>query len=241
MARRPTIYVEGKNDLFALVNLLIRHGINYDHKPWPIAYPEFHAAVSDSTDESRDAMGIDALLTMISDEVRIQAGRTVGFVLDADEFPVSRWQAVRDRLQECGVETEGTDPQEIQTLQTIPEQGFIGRSRTFEARVGVWLMPDNQNAGALEHFLESLIPNSGDGENSLFTFAKSCTATANAHHGALIREVDSLKANLACWLAWQSNPGRPYGTAIRARYFQHESPTALQFVDWFRRLFQIQP
>ena len=56
-------------------------------------------------------------------------------------------------------------------------------------------------------------------------------------HGASYPDGDVRKAVLHAWLAWQQEPGLPYGTAIRARYFMHDSPVAARFVAWFRRLF----
>ena len=40
------------------------------------------------------------------------------------------------------------------------------------------------------------------------------------------------------WLAWQRKPGLPYGTAIKARYFRDDTPVALAFVEWYRRVFR---
>ena len=57
--------------------------------------------------------------------------------------------------------------------------------------------------------------------------------------GALFSEPDKMKAILHAWLAWQEEPGCPYGTAIRAKYFGDDSPAATKFVAWFRRLFEI--
>jgi len=50
-------------------------------------------------------------------------------------------------------------------------------------------------------------------------------------------EVGHRKAILHAWLAWQSNPGCPYGTAITAHYFAHNAELAMRFVDWYARLF----
>ena len=33
-------------------------------------------------------------------------------------------------------------------------------------------------------------------------------------------------------------PRLPYGTAIKAGYFRHDSPVAESFVGWFRRVFK---
>ncbi len=39
------------------------------------------------------------------------------------------------------------------------------------------------------------------------------------------------------WLAWQEEPGKPFGTAITARYLDADAPPAKALVDWMRRLF----
>jgi hypothetical protein len=38
--KRSHVHVEGEDDLHAIVHLLIRHGIEYDTKPWRTNYPE---------------------------------------------------------------------------------------------------------------------------------------------------------------------------------------------------------
>ena len=115
----------------------------------------------------------------------------------------------------------------------------MGESDAYNARVGVWLMPDNQEEGihgegTLERFLETLV----DDDDSLFRYAREATARAKTDHGASYPDGDIRKAVLHAWLAWQKEPGLPYGTAIRARYFMHDSPVAARFVAWFRRLFE---
>ena len=78
----------------------------------------------------------------------------------------------------------------------------------------------------------------GDGD-SLLDYARESTENARAH-GARYPETagGTMKAVLHTWLAWQEEPGLPYGTAIRARYFRHDSPVAECFVKWFRRVFE---
>ena len=45
------------------------------------------------------------------------------------------------------------------------------------------------------------------------------------------------KAQLHTWLAWQAEPGMPFGTALTAACFASDTPKALDFVNWFKRLF----
>ena len=113
---------------------------------------------------------------------------------------------------------------------------FVGESATYRARVGVWLMPDNEQDGALEHFLETLVAES----DPLIEHARSATTQAR-ELGARFGGNAHRKAVLHAWLAWQENPGLPYGSAIRARCFRHDSPVAGRFVAWFRRVFEGSP
>jgi hypothetical protein len=95
------------------------------------------------------------------------------------------------------------------------------------------MMPNNQTAGVLEDFLQRLIP-AGD-----TCWQHADTSTRQARDlGAALRENDHAKGAIHTWLAWQDPPGQPFGTALNARIFHHDSPEALEFVAWFKRLFE---
>ncbi len=49
-------------------------------------------------------------------------------------------------------------------------------------------------------------------------------------------DAHSIKHILA-WLAWQEEPGLPYGLAVSKHYFRHDMALAGRFVDWFKRVF----
>jgi hypothetical protein len=210
---RASVHVEGEDDQHAIVHLLIRHRVDYDAKPWPSQFPEF-----------RVVGGIDRLLAGMQTAVVMSGARAVGFVLDADSPLPDRWRAVRDRLARAGVDA----PREP------PPGGFIGESDRYRARVGVWLMPDNQHDGKLETLLRTLV----DEEDPLIAHAESSTDAAT-DLGAKFGDAGRMKAIVHAWLAWQEQPGLPYGTAIRARYFRHDSPAAAAFAAWFKRLYRI--
>ena len=120
------------------------------------------------------------------------------------------------------------------TPSSPPPEGFIGESTRYRSKVGVWLMPDNQLDGKLETFLQTLI----DDDDPLIGHATDATDRAK-EIGAEFSEPDHIKAVIHSWLAWQEDPGKPYGTAIRAKFFKHDSPAANAFVHWFRKLFDI--
>ena len=207
---RSSLWVEGKNDSHSIRHLLGRHGIDCNQQPW---FPSI--TVAGNRDE---------LLRVLETTVFLTDGRPIGFVLDANSSLRDRWRAVTARLGSVDLEI----PREI------PPEGFVGDSHRFHARVGVWLMPDNRREGTLEHFLETLVQEA----DPLFSYARESTTQAKILHGASYSNADEEKAVLHTWLAWQREPGLPYGTAIRARYFRHDSPVANSFVAWFRRVFE---
>jgi hypothetical protein len=93
-------------------------------------------------------------------------------------------------------------------------------------------MPDNQRDGKLENFLAELIA----ADDPLIGHAQKATAEARGL-GATFSVPDVIKAEVHSWLAWQDEPGKPYGQAMMARYFQHDAAVAARFVAWFRRLY----
>ena len=211
LMERSYLHVEGKDDLHAIVNLLIRHGVDYDTERAVLP-------------EVKDIDSCERILAGMELAVRTSTGRAVGFVLDADLPIESRWHAVRDRLRRV----------EVSVPVSPPPEGLVAESAKYKARVGVWLMPDNRHDGKLETFLQTLV----DADDAVYRHAVTSTREAT-DAGAAFREVDRPKAEVHTWLSWQENPGLPYGSAIRAQYFKHDSPPALAFVQWFRRLFGI--
>lgn len=210
---RSRLHVEGTDDSHAIRHLLIRHGIDYNQKPWPMEFPSVE-----------DIGGKSDLLDGIETAVRLSNNRSIGFVLDANSSLQDCWTAVSSRLRRVGVDAP----------DAIPREGFVGEAEAYRARVGVWLMPDNQRKGTLEIFLRSLV----EDDDPLFPYAEESAEHAK-ELGAGFSANDADKAVLHTWLAWQEEPGLPYGTALRARFFRDDSPAAQAFVTWFRAVFNI--
>ena len=215
MRERSQLRVEGNDDKHAIIHLLARHGIDCGLHSRLVWAPTVEATG-----------GKDMLLRDIDLSIRASSGRAVGFVLDTDLSLNDRWQAVSDRLQRSGVEVP----------ECIPGDGFVGEAPDFRTRVGVWFMPDNEQTGQLEDFLETLVRET----DPILSHAREATTRAKFMHGAAFPETKMTNAILHAWLAWQEEPGLPYGTAIRAKYFRHDTLVAGKFVRWFRRVFDLE-
>ena len=215
---RATLYVEGKDDLNSIIHLLRRHFIDTSE-----AKRSFDIRCARSGDES-ETESVETLLRVMCDAIRQSRALPVGFVVDADSRVQDRWNAVRDRLESLGVD-----------CPRLPvEGGFVAEVHRFRTSVGVWMMPNNADTGMLEHFLYGLIA-SGD---LLLPIAQDATKAAISEDRRF-PEIHEHKAIVHTWLAWQEKPGLPFGTAIKAEYFRHDSANALAFVSWFKRLFSV--
>ena len=201
------LLVEGKDDLHTVIHLLRRRDLDYDNPP--VGLPYIHA-----TD------GYPQLLGALS--VAAKSYKRLGVVIDADLDPKARWTEVRHRFKTVGIELS----------EVSSAGGTVVTGIADEWRVGVWLMPDNSQAGTLETFLSRLVP-LGD---TCWPHAEASAKEAK-RLGAKYPGKYFSKAHIHTWLSWQEEPGQPFGTAITSACFRTDSPDALAFVAWFRRLF----
>ena len=154
--------------------------------------------------------------------------KRVGFIVDADESIEDRWASLRNVLHSdlCG-------------YSTVPEKPVIGGTIISEEKhpvVGLWVMPNNQDSGALEEFLRTLIPDT----DPLWQYAEKCVAELPVLP-EMVTENWKSKARLHTWLAWRKEaPGIPIGQAMRGKEFDPFSESATELLAWLRRLFDLE-
>jgi hypothetical protein len=149
----------------------------------------------------------------------------LGVVIDADTDLAARWQSLHDRLSKAGYQNVPAHPAPTGTILAPPPDSLL-------PRVGVWIMPDNQTRGILEDFLRFLVP-PGSG---LFTHVQSSVAAipaAEKRFGQLAEP----KAIIHTWLAWQAEPGKPFGVAITAKFLDANVAQVDVLVAWLKALF----
>jgi hypothetical protein len=146
-------------------------------------------------------------------------------VLDADQNLMRRWQQVLTVIEKV---SSGY----VLPSQPDPVGVIIPAPDDYKPRLGIWLMPDNQNLGELEDFVAYLI---ADGDQlrpyALDVLSKIEAAKLNKY------KHKRSKAFIHTWLAWQKEPGLPMGAAITAKALSADSPIALIFINWLNRLF----
>lgn len=209
------LYVEGDDDKWAIQALFQKRYGGRDEPSWS---PEIHCCE-----------GFENLTKTLKEELPtiVKNRRTLrlGVVVDADNQPVKRWEAVRKVLREVGIE-----------FPELPSSGELVAEITASlaplTHVGLWVMPGQGRPGELEHLLCQLVP----AEDPVWRFAMEATAHA-CELGARVRPAKIAKANIHTWLAWQHSPGDPFGTALRNGSLNPKSAAADAFVDWFYRVF----
>jgi hypothetical protein len=149
----------------------------------------------------------------------------LGVVLDADTDVMGRWDALKQRFVQAGYSGVPAQPVPDGTILDPPPNSLL-------PRIGVWIMPDNRSTGKLEDFLLLLVPEG----SRLFEHVKISVQRIPEGERRFTKP-DEIKAILHTWLAWQKEPGRPFGTAITAKYLDADVPQADPLVAWLKRLF----
>jgi len=211
------LLVEGKEDQRVIPYLMEANDIHWSNKNPPV--------------NIEDRNGYENLANSFAIQAYLKSGVThLGIIVDADDNIISRWQSLRHA---CLLAISDL-PQDLPTtglLHTVDNKNISQNS----IRFGIWIMPDNQMGGMLETFLAYLILNES---NELWTFAKQSVRTAK-NHSAPFTGVQTDKANIYTWLAWQDPPGRQLHDAVKQRILEPKHSTAKAFVDWFKALYEL--
>lgn len=174
---------------------------------------------SSSDFEIIDKRGVDPLLDSIRVEVRAPGRRAIGIIVDADDHPEDRWNAISDRLRRAHV----TPPSAPAPAGTIID----GRPR-----IGVWLMPNNQARGELEDFVARMIPE----KDAVWPLAQAYVDGIPASERKFASG-KMLRAKVHSWLATREFP-RKMGMAIGAGDLSVSATDAARLVAWLQRLFR---
>ena len=196
------LLVEGPDDKH-----VVRH-IRERNKPMP----EF---------DIKDKGSVGEVLSAISSEVKVSGREAVGIMVDANDDPASRWQAVAYKVREVGVALPA---------RPCPGGTIAGQFPNFpRLRLGVWLMPDNSSIGELEHFIAAMIPK----KDPVWPLAREYIGQIAE---PAFKPKKKRRAEVHAWLAARQEPRR-MGLAIKAGDLDIETAVCNKFVAWLRSLF----
>lgn len=168
--------------------------------------------------------GSDALALKRMNALIVSASppRTIGLIVDADNPDLAgRWASIKAKLA----------PQGYSLPPEPAESGTIIQSETDLPRLGFWLMPNNRITGMLEDFCNEMI------SETMLTTVEKCLDIAIADGCTTFKATHRSKAIVHTFLAWQDEPGKPLGQAVKARLLHSDTVTAQRFVQWMIDLF----
>lgn len=211
MEKENILLVEGPDDRSAITGLMDKHHV--------VRNFEFVIAT-----------GIDNLLQKLDLYLKNAAAYgIIGVVVDADKNVDARWQQLRDRLMKTGKYSCKKMP--------LAEEGMIVEADEPEqdAKVGIWIMPDNKYQGTLENFLLEMVPENDE----LMEEVENELVRLETNKVKRYRDIDRNKAKVHTFLAWEENPGTSLYTAVVSRILNPDADIAKLFMDWMKRLYQI--
>lgn len=119
------------------------------------------------------------------------------------------------------------------TLKATQTAGLVYEHHDGLADVGVWVMPDNQTPGILEDWAQQCLHPQ---ERPLFAHARSAVQTLP--EPPKFRPLQRSKAEVATWLAWQTQPGHGLDRAFAEGLFNTDSHGYQQLAAWLNQIFR---
>ena len=220
---------------------MIQHLIIEGHDSWVLAElwgkhlpnPKGYETDKDLKNKQffKSANGYDNVPRLISATLKTADLTNLGVIVDANEKgAANRLQAIKHRLSDYF-------RNEILAKINLQPGGIVVKEDDKPLTVGIWIMPDNQSNGYLEHFLESMLP--PEGKKDLWGHVQTTLKDLQAQHFCEFEEIAFQKAVIRTWLAWQKEPGLSYGTALSKGYFNPNVNTINPFLNWLANTFEL--
>ncbi len=204
---------EGTDDRHVVVNLLYNHKLNGERLS--------EAYEIDEKGQLKVKNGVDNLINTLDEELQATDLGSLGIIVDADTNLANQWARITRVLNTHGCRNVPTTPSANGTIVTTAD----GK------KIGIWVMPDNQNAGALEDFVAQMIA----AQDDLWPKAQA-DVNAIEEDKRRFKPTYLSKAKVHTWLAWQEEPGTRMGETFKKNYLDPNAPLASRFVAWIKRL-----
>ena len=222
--KKGILFVEGSDDEHTIYALCNHFNLIPTFKDvFEVEVPDSKGEVNKKA-KATEKGGFNNVLKALQASLNGSLIERVGIVIDADSDLQARWQSVKSILERAGYEDLDKKPNPDGTIIIQADKMIFG----------VWIMPDNKiESGYLETFLTHLVPK----KNKSWEQAKNCV-DALEDKPFIKQNVDhTTKAEIHTFLAWQEEPGKPFGQAITAKYLQADNPNCKKFIEWLNRLF----
>jgi hypothetical protein len=125
--------------------------------------------------------------------------------------------------------------QPTQIKQNI-NSGFVFENNNGLPKIGLWIMPDNQNDGMFEDFV---IANMKKDSKKLNAYAKEIVDGLHdkklASEEELFKKHHVSKAQVGTWNAWQKDPNSP----IKIGHIDENTEQVKQLIAWLKKIYDL--
>ena len=218
ISKERLLYVEGPNDKWVLISLKDQYG-----------HPEDDIYIGDKGNCDK---AITAFGTTISNPI---VTKRLGIIVDADTDISSARQKIITELHNNNIS--------IAENELTRAGGYIKdivNQSSSPLRIGVWIMPDNINAGRLEDFLFKKINPVDDlfvqVDPALISLEETAKVNAKVAE-KMYTQTHRDKAKLHTYISWSTHPDVSMGIAVKANLFPIESAEEKLFKNWLEELF----
>ncbi|MEJ2792948.1 DUF3226 domain-containing protein [Iodobacter sp. LRB] len=151
----------------------------------------------------------------------------LALIVDADQ--ISDGNGLNNTINQIAkkIQTYGFDPEPAR----LPNGGLTFKHTDGLADFGLWVMPNNQDEGMLENWIEHCIH-----ANDIALYQHAQT-TVNALATQKFKPIRQTKAKIATWLAWQEKPGEGLYYAIDGKLLDQTAPLYAGFIAWLHHVF----
>lgn len=240
-SKKYELYVEGRNDQCIIASI----GYQKEHKPDKDKYElKFGDNIVVIKYNKNNKNGSDDTAYMLLQDALTAPKQygAIAIIVDADALKNKKAQ---DRLNRFITIVNKVNDSEIiyDTTISLKNEGIILKPADKFAgifpKVGLWIMPDNQNTGAIEHFLwrcgvkQDYTNTYNNVEKIVTEFEKDQKQPPimhyipNHHHKALVHT----------FLAWVEDPGNPMGQSVDKKCWNIDSDLVNLFMNWLNNLY----
>ncbi len=143
----------------------------------------------------------------------------IGVILDADQNIDERYQEIKAKVADF-----------YNLPKNMPKDGLVHLEKGWP-KLGIWIMPNNQDNGALEEFYLELATDIDTAfiDNTIQEAEKKELTSFKSQHRK--------KAIMHTYFAWQDTPGMPLHAAINKIVLDNNAEIAHVFKGWLISLF----
>lgn len=169
-------------------------------------------------------------LPLLLGQLEDKSTEKLGIILDADHPPrdsggfTERYKKITDKLAEVGYSIPNT-PSFL--------NGDIFTHSDGLPNIGLWIMPNHQNNGMLENFVEEIIAFDVQQQKIL---AHADQSISNLPITLFDQSLHTAKAKIYTWRAWQKKPGKSLRWALDQGILDKNAVPA--FCNWLENVFK---